>query len=333
MLHPCMTEARVVWRRQLRASAPAAIAVVLLVVGVCGALVLALRASGVDTTAVLARAMQAFGSWPLAIGAVMAALAYATTRSRLLVAAEQMHHGWWGAVPVDPPSVARTLAVLALIRTALVALPVAALLVLASLLAERGDTLAPALLVTQSGLVLGAIGGLVAASRHRGARRRPARGGGIRQPIFPLSGWQDRRLPHLFDWQRREATLRWRRGGSFWWVGLVMFALPGGISPMALLMTLAMGVLIIWTSVALRACLETFLQTRRLLAACPLPTQRLRKAAWHYPALAGAPALICAALGAWWWGFSSVWFAVAAAVLVLTLPASVAACAALLKPS
>jgi len=120
---------------------------------------------------------------------------------------------------------------------------------------------------------------------------------GIREPLLALPWLNDPRLPHLLDWQRRAALVRWRRGGSFAMVGIVLAAVPIG-APMLEVSALVLLVLAwSWLTVAMRASADAFVAAVRLLAAVPWGARFARMAALRYPLVATSCALVFMVIG------------------------------------
>ncbi|HET7224055.1 MAG TPA: hypothetical protein VFI81_12710 [Rhodanobacteraceae bacterium] len=234
--------------------------------------------------------------WCLAAGALLAlGGSYAITRQRLLDALERWRFGWCGALPVARGA---TLCTLSFITLAALIAPlalVAALLLVVSVGAPHRGDLPYALAGIE--LALG-VGTAVAAVR---AFRRGAlavhHADGIREPLLALPWLNDPRLPHLLDWQRRAALVRWRRGGSFVMVGIVLAGAPMG-APMLEVAGLVLLVLSwSWLTVVMRAGAGASAAAVRVLGAEPLDTRRARTASLRYPMVATLCALVWMALG------------------------------------
>lgn len=318
LFHPWLREARLAalrgggWKRGRGAAAALALAVVAS---------LALRAAGGEAAALSAALPRLIAQSPLPFALLALALAYASARSRLIALDETLRRGWWAAAPLEPARATRTLVLLAALGGA------AALLVVALLLAAfggdggRGRT---AFLVLAAGLAPGVALGLSAALRQR---RRPAQRlrEGAREPLFGLRWLDDARLPHLSDWQRREALLRWRRGGHAWMIGAVLLAMPGSTALASGAGVLSIAIALAWFSLVAQACAAASVAAARALAATPLPRRGFVRAAWRYPAFAFACACALAGAGAALLGLSwraaPALFAVA---LSMCLPAAAA---------
>ena len=121
---------------------------------------------------------------------------------------------------------------------------------------------------------------------------------GTREPLLALPWLNDPRLPHLLDLQRRLALVRWRRGGSFVMVGIVLAAVPIG-APMLEVAGLVLLVLSwSWLAVVTRASADASAEAVRLLGAVPLQTHRARSASLRYLLVAASCALVPMILGA-----------------------------------
>lgn len=291
LFHPWLREARLAavrgggWRRGRGAVAALAAAVVAS---------LALRAFGGEAAALPAALPRLIAQLPLPFVLLALATSYASARARLAGLDENLRHGWWAAAPLEPARITRTLALLAILGAA------AALLASAGLLAALGGDgarLRSAFFVLAAGLVPGTALGLIAALRQR---RRPAQRlrEGARAPLFGLRWLDDARLPHLSDWQRREALLRWRRGGHAWMIGAVLMGLPGSTALAAGAGVLLIATALAWFSLLVQACAGATVAAGSALAATPLPRRGLARAAWRYPAFAFVCAGAMAGAGA-----------------------------------
>ena len=228
-------------------------------------------------------------AWCLAAAALLAlGGACGIAHQRLLDALERWRFGWCGALPIARPAAASTL-----LLSATAAL-VASLAFTTTLLfgiaapAPQGGDLPYAVAAIDGALVAGVA---VAAIRvlRRGALARVHHVDGIREPLLALPWLNDPRLPHLLDWQRRAALVRWRRGGSFVTAGIVLAAVPIG-APMLEVSALVLLVLAwSWLAVVMRASADAFASAARLLAAVPWDARSSRKAAHRYPLIATSP--------------------------------------------
>jgi hypothetical protein len=234
--------------------------------------------------------------WCLAAGTLLAlGGSYAIAHERLLGALERWRFGWCAALPVARGATASTLLLVTV--TALVASVtfITALLLGISVPAPHRADLAYAWM----GIVLALVAGTaVAAVRvyRRGALALQA--DGVREPLLALPWLDDRRLPHLLDWQRRAALVRWQRGGNFVMVGVVLAGVPNAPS---LPMVVALVLLVLswtWLAVVMRAGAEATGAAMRLLAAVPLDVHRARRASLRYPLIAALCALVSMAIGA-----------------------------------
>ncbi|HEV7123096.1 MAG TPA: hypothetical protein VGN24_06675 [Rhodanobacter sp.] len=234
--------------------------------------------------------------WCLAAVALLAlGGSYAIAHLRLLDAVERWRFGWCGALPTRRDA---TVSTLLLVTTAalLASLVVAtALLLGVSMHAPHRADLPYALTGIDLALVVGMT---VAALRalHTGARVHQA--DGIREPLFALPWLNDPHLPHLLDWQRRAALVRWRRGGGGMMVALALFAVPDGASVLTGSGLVLFVISLTWLDVALRACVKTTAEAARLLRPTPAGGERLRAVSLRYPLLATACATSLTAAGA-----------------------------------
>lgn len=315
VFHPWLREARLAALRGGSGRRWSGALATLAAVAVAGPLA---RAIGGDAAALPAAVPRLVAQLPLPFALLALAGAYASARARLGALDERLRHGWWAAAPIEPARVARTLVLLAALGAVAAVLATAALL-----LALGGDRaqLRSAFFVLAAGLAPGVALGLAAVLRQR---RRPAQRlrEGAREPLFGLRWLDDARLPHLSDWQRREALLRWRRGGHAWMLGAVLMALPGSTALASGAGVLLIATALAWFSLVAQACAAATVAARRTLAAAPLAPHGFARAAWRYPAFAFACACALAAAGAGLLGLG--WPAapaLLAAAIALCLPA------------
>ncbi|WP_064745996.1 hypothetical protein [Lysobacter antibioticus] len=253
-----------------------------------------LRLCGEQGAALAAAVPRLIMQLPLPFALIALTLGHAAARARLVALDEHMRLGWWAAAPIEPHRSTWTLVVLAALGAV-----AAALLAALALRACGGDGAIwrSASLVLSGSVAVGVALGLLSALRHR---RHPVRRlrEGAREPLFGLRWLDDARLPHISDWQRREALLRWRRGGRAWMIGAVLLAMPGGTGLATGAGVLAIAVALAWFSLVAQACTAAARAAAALLAATPQPPQALARAAWRYPAFAFACAAACASGGA-----------------------------------
>lgn len=318
LFHPWLREARLAalrgggWRRWRGGLA------LLAAIAAAGPL---LRAFGGEAAALPAAVPRLITQLPLPFALLALACAYASARARLGALDHRLRHGWWAAAPIAPARITRTLVLLAALGVA-AALSATAALLLA--LGGDGARLRIAFAVLAAGLVPGVALGLAAALR---LRRRPAQRvrEGAREPLFGLRWLDDARLPHLGDWQRREALLRWRRGGHAWMIGAALMALPGSTALASGAGVLLIATALAWFSLLAQACAEASVAAARALAALPVPRRGFARAAWRYPAFAFACACALAAVGAGLlglgWRAAPAWLAAAALLCVPALAA------------
>ncbi|HEY9112350.1 MAG TPA: hypothetical protein VIM92_11330 [Rhodanobacteraceae bacterium] len=255
--------------------------------------------------------------WCLAAGALLAlGGSHAITYRRLLGALERWRFGWCGALPIARGAAASTvLLVTSVALLVSLAFITALLLGVATAAPHRGD-LVYALAGIELALVVGTA---VAVARvfRRGVLARVHQADGIREPLFALPWLKDSRLPHLLDWQRRAAMVRWRRGGSFVMVGIVLGAVPNGPS---IPMVAALVLLVLswsWLAVAMRASADATTTAVHLLGATPLDVGFARAASLRYPLVAASCGLASMAVGAILGGRAAIalaWVVCAAAV-------------------
>lgn len=280
------------------------------------------RANGIALAAASQSLLAPLVHWPLQCALVIGIGSYVLVNARLQAVAKRLHNGWWAAIPIHPRSHAVVLCVIAASLCLLtLSLATVALLVLGADgdigLATRGIALA---------VVLGAVVALVA------VLRRPHAVTGFphlrvrsRQPFFPTAWLQDRRLPHLSDWQRRRALLRWRTGASAMPACAVLMLLPVGASPLVLSGMLIFVLSAAWLGLVLRASIQIAASAGRLLRSTPAGPRRQLHAALRYPMFACACASTGGLLVA---GMARSWTLLlgwAALVVLVTLPALPAA--------
>ncbi|MFD0320430.1 hypothetical protein [Lysobacter gummosus] len=290
LLHPWLHEARIAaargggWRRWRTPG---------LVLAACILAPIALRLWSAQAAALPAALPRLIVQLPLPFGLLAIAFAYAIARGRLIALDEDLRHGWWAAAPIDPARATGTLIALAAVAT------VAAMAIVAIVLAAFGGPAGAwrgACWVIEAGVAVGAVLGLISALRHR---RHPARRTreGAREPLFGLRWLDDARLPHISDWQRREALLRWRRGGHAWMIGAVLLALPSSTGAASGLGVLLIVIALAWFSLLVQACAASIVAAQTLLHSAPRAPHALARAAWRYPAFAFACAAGFATVG------------------------------------
>jgi hypothetical protein len=233
--------------------------------------------------------------WCLAAAALPAlGGSHAIAHRRVLDALERWRFGWCGALPIARGRTAWTLSIVTIVALLVSLMFVSALLLIVSASAPHRGDLPYALAGIDLALIVGTSVAMVRALRI-GARTNHA--GGIREPVLALPWLNDTRLPHLPDWQRRAALVRWRRGGSFVMVGIVLGAVPMG-APMVPVAGLVLLVLSwSWLAVAMRASADATTDAVRLLGATPLDFARARRASFRYPVAAALCGLVWMIVG------------------------------------
>lgn len=258
--------------------------------------------------------------WCLAAAALLAlGGSHAIAHRRLLDALERWRFGWCGALPVARGTTAWSLLLVTAAGMIVSLAFVTALLLGASVSAPHRGDLPYALVGVDLAL---AVGTAIAAVRalHAGARARHA--DTIREPLFALPWLNDPRLPHWLDWQRREALVRWRRGGSFVMVGIVLAGVPDGPS---IPMVVALVLLVLswsWLAVVMRASADASIAAVRLLGATPLHFGLARVASLRYPLIAASCTLVPVIVGATLGGRAAIalgWAVCACAISVWPL--------------
>lgn len=235
--------------------------------------------------------------WCLAAAALLAlGGSHAIALERLLGALERWWFGWCGALPIARGATACTLLLVTIVALIVsVAFVTALLLGVSAGAPHRGD-LAYALAGIDLALVAGTAVAMLRVFRRGAFAVHHA--DGIREPLLALPWLNDRRLPHLLDWQRRAALAKWRRGGGFVVVGIVLAAVPMG-APMLEVAALVLLVLSwSWLAIVMRASADASAAAIHLLGAVPLDVRRMRLALFRYPVVAAACSLLPMAAGA-----------------------------------
>lgn len=235
--------------------------------------------------------------WCLAAGALLAlGGSYGIVHQRLLGALERWRFGWCGALPAIRGAAAYTLLLVTIAGLVASLAFVTALLFGISASAPHGGDRFYALAGIGLALVAGTA---VAAVRmfRPGALARAHHAEGIREPVLALPWLNDARLPHLLDWQRRAALVRWRRGGSFVMVGIVLAAVPIGAPTLEVSALVLLVLSWSWLAVVMRASADAFVAAVRLLAAVPWDARSARMASLRYPLIATLCALMLMAIG------------------------------------
>jgi hypothetical protein len=249
--------------------------------------------------------------WCLAAGALLAlAGSHAIAHRRLLAAAQRWRFGWCGAMPAARAAATSTLLLVSLgALIASLAFTTALLFAVSASAPHRAD-----LVYAVAGIDLALVVG-VAIAAARALRRSPQqyRADGIREPLLALPWLNDPRLPHLLDWQRRATLVRWRSGGNFILVGVVLAGVPQGPVLHQVVGLVLIALSLTWLAVAMGACADSTLDATRLMAGTPFDPQRVRRAALRYPAIGACAAAVLAAIGvalaapssAWWCGWAA----------------------------
>lgn len=244
----------------------------------------------------VAAAMHAVAAHSGLAAVLAAAAAWSTARRVAQARVDALAHGWWRAAPAGRGAVdVVILAHISAIAVALAACAGVALGVMA-LLAMRAPPW-HALSTIAAAIGAGAaIAGLQVAWRDR--HPRMAYRAGLRTALWTIPWPRSPHAPHVFDWQRREALVRWRRGGGTWLVGMLVALTPGGTPPHVVAGMLLMAGVAGWLGTALHASGDVARDARAALRATPMDRMRLRRAAWGYPAFAVLATCTAFALGA-----------------------------------
>ncbi|MBN8737621.1 MAG: hypothetical protein J0H27_15320 [Xanthomonadales bacterium] len=235
--------------------------------------------------------------WLVLASAVLALVgSHALTRHRLTAALVRARFGWCGALPVRTPITSGILIALTLGSLIATVLSGSLLLAGAAIPAPRRDALAFGLLAMDGGLLVGSLVAVVQALR-KGDVARSRHVDGIREPLFALPWLNDPRLPHLLDWQRRSALVRWRSGGGFALVGVVLAGVPMGAAIFDVAGLVLLALALAWLAVVTKACMTVANDARELLGATPVPAGRMRRGSLRYPLIALLGATFLAAFG------------------------------------
>lgn len=236
--------------------------------------------------------------WLIVVSAVLAlAGSHALTRHRLTAALVRARFGWCGALPLRSVASSGVLVALTVGALAVAVVSGSVLLVCAALPAPHRDALGFGLLALDGGLIVGALAAIVLALR-RGAAMKFRHAEGIREPLFALPWLEDARLPHLPDWQRRCALVRWRGGGGFSLVGVALAGVPMGAAMFDVAGLVLLALALAWLAVVMRACAATTGAAGSLLGATPLSSARMRRASLRYPLAGWLGSMALAGLGA-----------------------------------
>lgn len=235
-------------------------------------------------------------AWCVPACAVLALVgSYALARSRLIGISTRSRFGWCGALPTRPRATTGALLALTVAALAVAVLVASLLLVVVATPAPHPDAMDIALLALDGGLAVGVVAAMGAALR-KGAVARSHHADGIREPLFALPWLNDSHLPHLLDWQRRAALVRWRSGGNAL-VAVVLVAIPDSASIPQVVGLVLLVASLVWFDVAVRASAKTTVGAARLLAATPLTFRRMRRSSLRYPLVAAVCAVVLAVIG------------------------------------
>lgn len=297
-LHPWFTQARLAvprsgvgslrgWR--LRA---ALLSVVALLVAVAG------------SSEFGAVGLRLFADWPVPMAVLMAVVLRSLTLQRCLRLAHELDTGWLATLPISRRRITAALAVVALLILLASAAVVLALLVTAASALDGDNALGRAVASASSGMAVGTALGLWTST----SRRRPASPvvAGRREALFRLDRLNEPGLPHISDWQRRTALLRWRsgEGGHFWLIGAVLIVAPSGISPRMALGAMLLVGCVLWLGSVLRASLDVTGKAHELLRPTPVRARSWQASSLRYPLFALACAATLLAVGHALIGFS-----------------------------
>ncbi|MGY0558436.1 MULTISPECIES: hypothetical protein [unclassified Lysobacter] len=324
--HPWFAESAIVLRRRL-ASVWVPVALIGLGLGFATALGAGWsRANDTSFAAASQSLLTPLLNWPLLCASIVGIGSYVLVNMRLQAVAAQLRDGWWAAMPIDPRSRVITLCIVAGTVTAFYLLALALAVGALSALGAHGD-----IGFVSCSAALAAIVGAAAALVVVLRRPRAAIAGFVhvhvrtRRAFFNTEWLQDRQLPHLSDWQRREVRLRWRTGASAMPVCAALLLLPVGGSPLVLLGLLVFALSATWLGLVLRASVRIAASAGTLLRATPAGPSRQRRATRRYPLFACACASTCGVLvsgAAHSWALLVGWSVLVVLVAIPALPAA-----------
>lgn len=237
--------------------------------------------------------------WPWLLPVLAAAAAYRLLRSRLIDLRRQWQHGCWAALPIPAPARWRTQLLVAVLLAIVVWLPLQGVLILAWRSAPASAVVSSTLTLAAA-ITIGAGSGWLSALRAPSLQQEVPLHQGRRDPLWSTRLLHDPRLPWLAEWQRRETTLRWRRGGSALPVAVALCLFPSGAAPPALIALLLFALSLGWLGLALRSSAHVAVQAGTLLRATPVPHAIRLRSLGRYPlfcvVLAAPPGLLLAGL-------------------------------------
>lgn len=245
---------------------------------------------------------------------------HAITCRRWLDALVRWRFGWCGGLPTARGVTTRTLLLVGAAGLILSVGVAVALLSCVALPAPHRADLPYAIAGISLGLFVG-----TAAAAVRGLRAnavdRARYVDGIREPLFALPWLNDPRLPHMHDWQRRAALVKWRRGGGAAVVALALFAVPDGTVMLHGVGIILLLISLTWLDVVLRESVKVTTEAARLLQPTQSGCDRLRIASLRYPLLAVICSIVLAAAGAALasGGFAIMGFAGAACAIAVSV--------------
>lgn len=229
--------------------------------------------------------------WGLAAAALLALVgSYAVAHDQLSRAVERWRFGWCGALPAARGSAAWTVSIIVAAALIVALAFVVALLIVVASKAPHAADLPYALLGVDLGLIVGTAVALVRVARA--SVGRVAHADGIREPLLVLAWLNDPRLPHLVDWQRRAALVRWRRGGSFVVIAVVLAGVPDAPSIPVVVALVLLVLAWAWLAVVIRASADSTRALMFLLGAAPLDVHCARTVSLRYPFVAALCALV-----------------------------------------
>lgn len=235
--------------------------------------------------------------WLAVVSAVLAlAGSHALTRNHLTAALVHTRSGWCGALPVRVRTTFGALIALTAGSLVLAVLSGSLLLAGVAIPAPHRDALAFGLFAMDGGLIVGSLAALVQALRQ-GASTRSLHADGIREPLCALPWLNDPHLPHLLDWQRRGVLVRWRSGGGFALVGVVLAGAPMGAAIFDVAGLVLLALALAWLAVVMKACMAVTSDARCLLGPTPVAATLMRRASLRYPLIALPGATVLAAFG------------------------------------
>lgn len=260
---------------------------------------------------ILGLVTKAITDTPAAAVIAIASLSCLSVGRRVRRLYSYLSEGWWGGAPASAGAMWRTLLAFAALNTA--GWWFGWLIIMSFATGGLAGTSA----IVGFALVFGAALAFYPATKAAGPKHAGRRRKRILIPVFAPQAFVRRALGGVPVWQRREALLQWRTGSNFWMLGLLLFAVPAGVTLLSISGFVLLSTAAIWLSVVLRACAEVALDASALLSATPIASGSLRRATLVYPAVSAAWALATATAGALMLGDIRSGMVIAALILIV----------------